>query len=147
MRDSCSKNEIISVMLNICTRVISLIFVIAMLFGSASWSKESIQGIIFIGLVSGLSFGLFYVKKNMTRMQTFLFYVLYFLILNVTLFAVSIKLGWIQKELASCLRMEMMFVMVFFGVCVLMYLVDFNEAKKINQKLKDRKNRLESEKD
>ncbi len=145
MRDSCSKNEIISVMLNICTRVISLIFVVATLFDSASWSKEGIQGVIFIGVVSGLAFGLFYIKKNMTRMQTFLFYVLYFLILNVTLFAVSIKLDWIQKELASCLRMEMMFVLVFFGVCVLMYLVDFNEAKKINQKLKDRKNRLDAE--
>jgi hypothetical protein len=31
--------------------------------------------------------------------------------------------------------MEMMFVLVFFGVYVLMYLIDFNEAKKINQKI------------
>lgn len=137
MKDS--KREMISVMLNICTRVITLIFVVATLFSRADWKVESIWGVIFIGIVSGLGFGLFYIKKNMTRLQTFLFYVLYFLILNVTLFIVSIKLDWMQKELASCLQMEVMFVLVFFGVYVLMYLVDFNEAKKINQKLKDRK--------
>lgn len=144
MKDS--KSEIISVMLNICTRVITLIFIVATLFESGPWKKESIRGVIFIGIISGLAFGLFYIKKNMTRVQTFLFYILYFLILNVTLFIVSIKLDWIQKELNSCLRMEIMFVLVFFGVYALMYFVDFNEAKKINKKLQDRKKQKDLEK-
>lgn len=144
MKDS--KSEIISVMLNICTRVITLIFIVATLFESGSWKIESIRGVIFIGIISGLAFGLFYIKKNMTRVQTFLFYILYFLILNVTLFIVSIKLDWIQKELNSCLRMEIMFVLVFFGVYALMYFVDFNEAKKINKKLQDRKKQKDLEK-
>jgi cbb3-type cytochrome oxidase subunit 3 len=41
--------------------------------------------------------------------------------------------------------MEGMFLLVFFLVYVLVYVFDFNQTKKINKKLQDRKNRRSGE--
>lgn len=132
--------EMFTVMLNISTRVITLIILISSIIDKSDWRKESIWGIMFMGAFSGLAYGLFYIKKNMTRIQTFIFYLLYIALLNVVLFIVGLRLGWIQKDLYSCAKLEIMFLLVFFGVYFLTYLFDFHEARKINQKLKDRKN-------
>jgi Na+/melibiose symporter-like transporter len=35
--------------------------------------------------------------------------------------------------------MEFMFVLIYAAVSVLVYMLDYNEAKKINQKIQDRK--------
>ncbi|MBR5096637.1 MAG: DUF3021 family protein [Treponema sp.] len=145
MKNSECKGEMISVMLNICSRVISLIFLVVTLFSVISgkdicWMKGDVFGVIFIGLVSGAGFGIFYIKRNISRKMTFLLYVIYFLILNAVLFLVGFRLDWIHKDCISVATMEAMFVIVFFGVYTLMYLTDMKEADKINQKIKDRKN-------
>ena len=63
--------------------------------------------------------------------------------INAVLFFVAIKLGWMQKNWPSIALMEVMFIIVYFLVNTLVYLLDFNEAKKINEKLKNRKKNIQ----
>ena len=146
MKNSDEIKEMISIMINIATRVITMIFVIISVFylviGDADlikFSLEDICGILVMGLASGLAFGLFYIKKNTTTKQSIIIHIIYFSILNVVLLLIGLHLGWFRKELSSLISMEIMFVAVYAVVTLLVYLFDFNEAKKINQKLNDRK--------
>lgn len=143
---SDDKKEMISVMINICTRVVTLIFVVVTIFrkcfeaGDAMlWSLKDIWGVIIIGMVSGLGFGIFYIKKNMSNKQLIIFKILYFIIINSVLCFIGLKFNWFKKDFSSIALMEVMFILVFFVVTVLVYLLDFNEAKKINEKLKARR--------
>ena len=139
MKNSENRNEIISLMVNICTRVISLIFLIETVLVHSDWSAKSVAGVLVIGIISGLAYGLLFIKRDMSRKQTFFSFLIYALILNAVLFFIGLNLGWIKKEVASFAKMEAIFLLVFFGVYFITYLVDFSEAKKINRKLKDRK--------
>ena len=147
MKDSEERKEMFSVMINICTRVVTLIFIISTLViclsGNAKdirWTILDIWGVLFIGIASGVCFGLFYIKKNLTAKQSLCIHVIYFLILNCVLLVTGLKLGWFVKKVSSLVTMEIMFVVIYFAVSCLVYLFDFNEAKKINQKIQDRKN-------
>ena len=146
MKVSDNKHEMISEMINITTRVVTMVFIIITIFtlltGDAKtiyFGLEDICGVLLMGLTSGIGFGVFYIKKNMSPKQTVLVHILYFLILNVVLLLIGLNLGWFKKEISSLVAMEIMFIVVYFVVTLLVYLVDFNEAKKINQKLNDRK--------
>ena len=140
--------KLFSVMLNICARVVTLILlfiaILRKLFtpdGTLLLSLQDIWGILFIGLVSGVAFGLFYLKKNMSGREVLLTHCAYFLIVNATLSLTGFHLGWFKKELPSIALMEAMFTVIYILVTLLVYLLDFNEAKKINEKLQVRKQR------
>ncbi len=148
MNYSDNKNELISIMLNICARVVSLIFIFITLFrkffnptGNLVMGIDDIWGVIFIGAVSGLAFGIFYIKKNLSNRWFWFLQILYFSILNATVCATGFYLNWFKKELKSILVMEAMFVLIYLLVTFCVYAFDFNEAKKINEKLKARKQR------
>ena len=79
----------------------------------------------------------------MTNRQFVLCEILYFLILNSVLVFIGLNLGWFQKELKSLAIMEIMFVLIYIIVTLLVYLLDFSEAKKINEKLQARKKKVE----
>jgi hypothetical protein len=59
--------------------------------------------------------------------------------LNSILLFTGLYLGWFVKEFSSIMKMEIIFILIYFVVTLLLYLFDFNEAKKINQKLQSRK--------
>ena len=146
MKVSDNKHEMISEMINITTRVVTMIFVIitisSILAGDAKtirFGLEDIVGVLLMGLTSGVGFGVFYIKKNMSAKLIAIVQIFYFLILNAVLLLIGLNLGWFKKEISSLVAMEIMFIVVYFVVTLLVYLVDFNEAKKINQKLNDRK--------
>lgn len=141
-----NKDSMISVMINICTRVVTLIFIMITIFrkcfnasGDLFLGVNDIWGVLFIGIVSALAYGIFLIKKNMSKMQFILCEIFYILILNTVLFFVGLNLGWFKKEFSSLAVMEIMFILIFIIVTVLVYLLDFNEAKKINEKLQTRK--------
>ena len=141
-----NKDSMISVMINICTRVVTLIFIMITIFrkcfnasGDLFLGVNDIWGVLFIGIVSALFYGIFLIKKNMSKMQFILCEIFYVLILNTVLFFVGLNLGWFKKEFSSLAVMEIMFILIFIIVTVLVYLLDFNEAKKINEKLQTRK--------
>lgn len=143
-----NKKEMFSVMTNICARVVTLIFVFITLFrkffnssGNLSMGIDDILGVIFIGAVSGLAFGIFYVKNNLSARGTALLQLLYFAIINATVCATGFYLNWFKRGLKHILVVEAMFVLIYFLVTICVYMFDFNEAKKINEKLKARKNK------
>ena len=147
MNCSENKSDMFPVMVNICARVVTLIFIFIALFrkffnpsGNLMMGIDDIWGVIFIGAVSGLAFGIFYIKKNLSAKGTALLQVLYFAIINATVCATGFYLNWFKKELKSILVMEAMFVLIYLLVTFCVYAFDFNEAKKINEKLKARKN-------
>ena len=140
--------KLFSVMLNICARVVTLILLFIVILrkfftpdGTLLLSMQDIWGILFIGLVSGVAFGLFYLKKNMSGREVLLTHCAYFLIVNASLSLTGFHLGWFKKELPSIALMEAMFTVIYILVTLLVYLLDFNEAKKINEKLQARKHR------
>ena len=145
MKNMEEKNDIISVMINICTRVVTLIFFIVTVsgcifnHGEVHYSVRDVFGILLMGVISGLSFSIYLIKKNMTKKDSIIFQIIHFLILNVTLMVIGLYLNWFEKEFKSIFSMELMFTFVFLTVTSLVYIFDFNETKKINQKLKDRK--------
>ena len=150
MSSSERNKEMISIMINICTRVVTLVFMIATVFilifsddKNIRWSITDIWGVLLIGIVSGAGFGIFYIKKNMSNRLLLLLKAIYFFMINAVLFFVAIKLGWMQKNWPSIALMEVMFIIVYFLVNTLVYLLDFNEAKKINEKLKNRKKNIQ----
>ena len=79
----------------------------------------------------------------MTNKLLLLLKAIYFLMINAVLFFVALKLGWMQKNWPSIALMEVMFIIVYFLVNTIVYLLDFNEAKKINEKLKNRKKNIQ----
>lgn len=142
------RKEMLSVMINICTRVVTLIFIVVSIFNKAgflykdtevSWGMNDILGVLIIGIASGLLFGLFYIKKNISGRIMLVLQIIYFLILNSILLFVGLYLGWFVKEFSSIIKMEIIFVLIYFVVTLLLYFFDFNEAKKINQRLQSRK--------
>lgn len=146
MKHMENNDGMISVMINICTRVVTMIFIMITIFrkafdpsGDLSMGLKDIWGVLLIGIVSGLAFGIFLNKKNMSNRQLVFCEIFYFLILNSVLFFVGINLGWFKKELSSLAIMEIMFVLIYIFVTLLVYLLDFKDAKKINEKLKARK--------
>jgi hypothetical protein len=150
MKHSVNNDGMLSVMINICTRVVTMIFIMITIFrkffsssGELYMGLKDIWGVLIIGIVSGFAFGIFLIKKNMTNRQFTLCKILYFLILNSVLVFIGLNLGWFQKELKSLVIMEIMFVLIFFIVTILVYLLDFSEAKKINEKLQARKKKEE----
>ncbi len=150
MKHSENNDGMLSVMINICTRVVTLIFIMITIFrkffsqsGELYMGLKDIWGVLIIGIVSGLFFGLFLIKKNMTNRQLILCEIAYFLILISVLVFIGLNLGWFQKELKSLAIMEIMFVLIYIIVTVLVYLLDFSEDKKINEKLQARKKKVE----
>lgn len=150
MKHSVNNDGMLSLMINICTRVVTLIFIMISVFrkfftssGNLYMGLKDIWGVLIIGIVSGFAFGIFFIKKNMTNRQFVLCEILYFLILNSVLVFIGLNLGWFQKELKSLAIMEIMFVLIYIIVTVLVYLLDFSEAKKINEKLQARKKKVE----
>ena len=150
MRYDEKKDGMLSIMINICTRVVTMIFIMITLFrkffdptGNLIMGLKDIWGVLLIGIVSGLAFGIFFIKKNMSNRQLILCEILYFLILNTVLCFVGLNIGWFDKELKSMAIMELMFVLIYIVVTALVYLLDFNETRKINKKLKDRKKNTE----
>lgn len=150
MKHSVNNDGMLSLMINICTRVVTLIFIMISVFrkfftssGNLYMGLKDIWGVLIIGIVSGFAFGIFLIKKNMTNRQLTLCEILYFLILNSVLVFIGLNLGWFQKELKSLAIMEIMFVLIYIIVTVLVYLLDFSEAKKINEKLQARKKKAE----
>ncbi len=146
MRNRENKDGMISVMINICTRVVTMIFIMIIFFnkfivpsGELYMELKDILGVLLIGIVSGLAFSIFFIKKNMSNKQFVLCEIIYFLILNAVLCFTGFNLGWFSKELSSIVIMEVMFIVIYVIVTLLVYLLDFNEAKKINEKLQARK--------
>ena len=71
MKNSENRSEIISLMVNICTRVISLIFLVETVIAHSDWDAKSVAGVLLIGIISGLAYGLLFIKRDMSENKPF----------------------------------------------------------------------------
>lgn len=146
MNEEYTFKDILSQMINICTRVVTSIFVIstpvAFLFGDnkVTFSSSDVLSIITIGLISGVEFLIFYIPKKISKKLMILLQFIYFAIINTAVLLIGFRQGWFNvNDKASVLMMEGMFVLVYIIVTVLVFVFDFREANKMNKLLQKRK--------
>ena len=151
MKNLEEKKDTLSIMINVCSRVVTLIFIAITIYMIVSnkadklrFTLKDISGILFMGIISGLTTVIFCLRKKPTKLVNLIMQIFQFVILNVSLLVISLKLEWFEKNTSSLVTMEIMFVVVYFVTYSFLYLFDFNETKKINQKLKDRRKGVNS---
>lgn len=148
MNKDVTWKEIFSQMLNLCTRVVTFIFVIATIVtagfngNNISFSLSDIWSIIIIGIISGLAFIIFYIPNQISKKMMILLQFLYFVVLNATVLLIGFHQEWFNSaDKDSVIIMEVMFVLVYAGVSVLVWSIDFRQANKMNKLLQKRKNK------
>ena len=143
MSSSERNKEMISIMINICTRVVTLVFMIAtlsiLIFSDDKdirWSITDIWGVLLIGIVSGAGFGIFYIKKNMSNKLLLLLKAIYFLVINAVLFFVAIKLGWMQRNGLQSLSWKVcLYWFIFLSTPLFTFLI-LTKLKRLTKNLK-----------
>lgn len=152
MNEEQSFKQMISMMINICTRVITLIFLIATIGFSLldssfpGFRTKDVVYIILIGVITGLLCVIYFIPKKISKKTTILLDLIYFLATNVTVLTIGAKLKWyVPKEKSSFLFMEGMIIFIYVIVYVSCYLFDRKRAAKMNYMLKQRKLRKQKE--
>ena len=142
--------NILSQMINICTRVTTLIFLFSTLLMKLTNPDVSyiplrdILYIILIGVISGLAFMIYFIPKNPGKKMMFFLEVIYFLIINVSVMFFAAKLNWINIiSKASIIVMELLIIIIYAIVKALFFFLDYKEANKMNDLLQKRKENLQ----
>lgn len=137
---------IFSQMINICTRVTTLIFLfstILMKYTNPNVTYITLNDILYIiliGIISGLSFIIYFIPKNPSKKMMLFLECCYFLIINITVMFFAIKLNWISiVSKTSVFSMELMIILIYMIVKVLFFFFDYREANKMNNLLQKRK--------
>lgn len=145
MKTSAEKDDIIFVMIDVCTRVVTMVFVVFSIVATLTKQSDSfrftlrdVNGILFMGIISGVATGMLCLKNQVSKKHEILFQLIHFLILNSSLFIIGFQFEWIEKNLSSLISMEIIFVVVYIVVYLLVFIFNLNETKKINKKLKER---------
>ena len=143
---------ILSQMINICTRVTTLIFLFSTFLmkftnpGTTYIPLTDILYIILIGVISGLAFLIYYIPKNPGKIMMIFLEFAYFLIINFTVIFLAIKLDWMTLvNHTSVLVMELLIIVIYVIVKALFYIFDYREATKMNDLLQKRKEKKNSE--
>ncbi|MBE5961816.1 MAG: DUF3021 domain-containing protein [Lachnospiraceae bacterium] len=93
--------------------------------------------LIFSVLVSMLGF-LFYSKKELSKHQMFIRQLIHMMLLTPLVFGMALLFGWIEiGALSEGITLLLMIVFVYIMVWTICYRADENEAKKINERLKN----------
>lgn len=152
MNEEVSLKSIFIHMLNIATRVTTLIFLFSTVFTfflsgpNSIYSIKDIIGILIIGLLSGLFFFIFYIPKNPGKKLMFFLQLIYFLLINATVFISGYLLKWMENlNSFSFIYLEIMILGIYIIVRVSFFLLDYREATKLNKLLQKRKNDQTSE--
>lgn len=131
-------------MLNIHTRVVTGVFFFNCFYlfwlpGDASIRIIDILGIQVIGLISALAYLPFSVEKEYSKVAMVILNFVHFLIINATVFAMGLWLGWFSfKYKGSVIAIELMVIAVYAITTIISYTIDCNDAAKLNKKLQER---------
>lgn len=137
---------IISQIINIWTRVTTLIFLFSTILMKYTNPEltfipiTDILYIILIGIISGLAFLIYYIPKNPGKKMMLFLEICYFLIINITVMFFATKLNWINiVSKSSIFSMELLIIVIYVIVKALFFIFDFREANKMNNLLQKRK--------
>ncbi len=137
------KDGILSFMINICTRVVTVVFIVATVVSfftgnkAQQWSISDIWGVLIIGIISGLVFGLIFIKRNISKFHVLFYEFVYFIIINALVLRIGLKLNWFSTDFRSVLIMEGTFILIFVAVYLLFYRFDYKRKRRFSKKHKD----------
>lgn len=137
--------EKIQILIKIFTRVVTAILLISSVYIYFFWGNEKIWSLVdilcllLIALASALCILPFLSKKEHSKNMTLLFNILYFLQVNIISLLIGFLRQWFSLEnIISLFYFELVIILVYALVMFISYKIDNYEAKKMNEKLKER---------
>jgi len=118
---------------------------IAVFFGTdVRLSLSYIWGVLLISLAAAVARIPFFTDKEISKIKMLAGNIIYFIFINILVMVVGYYLNWFNPgENKMILGLEATIFVVYVCVMFISYLTDLHTAKKINEKLKDRKEKAD----
>ena len=137
--------EKINILINIFTRVVTTIFLIVTIYEAlfigmdVTFKIIDIWGIMLIGLLCAICYLPLLSEKNYSKAAMIILQAGYFVVINATTLATGFLLHWFNfKNPLAVLSFELIIIFVYITVMIVFYKIDYNSAKEMNKKLKER---------
>ena len=135
----------INILVNIFTRVVTTIFLIVTIYEALfvdiklTFRIIDIWGILLIGLLCAICYLPLLTEKNYSKTTMIILQIAYFVVINATTLVTGILLHWFNfKKTMSVLIFELIIIFVYITVMFIFYKIDYNSAKEMNKRLKER---------
>ena len=137
--------EKINILINIFTRVVTTIFLIVTIYEALFIGMDvtfriiDVWGIMLIGLLCAICYLPLLSEKNYSKATMIILQAGYFVVINATTLATGFLLHWFNfKNPLAMLSFELIIIFVYITVMIVFYKIDYNSAKEMNKKLKER---------
>ena len=137
--------EKINILINIFTRVVTTIFLIVTIYEALFIGMDvtfriiDVWGIMLIGLLCAICYLPLLSEKNYSKATMIILQAGYFVVINATTLATGFLLHWFNfKNPLAMLSFELIIIFVYITVMIVFYKSDYNSAKEMNKKLKER---------
>lgn len=135
----------INILVNIFTRVVTTIFLIVTIYEALfvdiklTFRIIDIWGILLIGLLCAICYLPLLSEKNYSKTTMIILQIAYFVVINATTLVTGILLHWFNfKKTMAVLIFELIIIFVYITVMFIFYKIDYNSAKEMNKRLKER---------
>ncbi len=135
----------INILVNIFTRVVTTIFLIVTIYEALfvdinlTFRIIDIWGILLIGLLCAICYLPLLSEKNYSKATMIILQIVYFIVINATTLVTGILLHWFNfKKTMAVLIFELIIIFVYITVMFIFYKIDYNSAKEMNKRLKER---------
>ena len=135
----------INILINIFTRVVTTIFLIVTIYEALfvdinlTFRIIDIWGIMLIGLLCAICYLPLLSEKNYSKAAMIILQALYFIVINATTLITGFLLRWFNlKSPLAVFSFELIIIFVYITVMIVFYKIDYNSAKEMNKKLKER---------
>ena len=135
----------INILINIFTRVVTTIFLITTIYEAIFVDLNltlriiDIWGIMLIGLICAICYLPLLIEKNYSKAVMVILQAVYFVAINAATLVTGFLLHWFNfKNPLAVLSFELIIIFVYITVMVVFYKIDYNSAKEMNKKLKER---------
>ncbi len=137
--------EKISILIDIFTRVVagilffSVIYSLIVFGSNARLLLSDIFGILLIGFISAVAYIPFLRKKEISKKAMLFLNVIYFLVINISVFIIGFVQHWFLVEnKKTIIGLELTFVSVYIIVMVVSFIIDVDNVSRMNELLKKR---------
>lgn len=136
--------EKLQLMIKIHTRVVTGIFLFMCIYffwvsTDAALRIKDVFGVQLIGLISAVAYLPLMTDRELSKTKMIIFNIVYCLTINASVMVIGFLLNWFNlSNKATFIGGELMFVSVYALMMFIAYKIDNSEAKKMNQKLKER---------
>ena len=140
--------EKIDWMIQIFTRVVTTIFLIASVYEAIFVGMDvafriiDLWGIMLIGVLCAVGYLPMLSEKEYSKITMIILQVAYFVIINAATLTTGFMLKWFNfKNPVAVFSFEIVIILVYVTVMMISYKIDSDSAKKMNEKLEERNNK------